>query len=74
MTSAIGKIFGGGSSSPPPAPLPPPPPVAKATQDAPLREQKEKQRATGAEPDEAEADFLGYAAPKKRSAGREILG
>ncbi len=76
MTSAIGDLFGGGDK-----PAPQPAPVASAnstarTEDFALREQSLAQRAAGAGATRTDndADLLGYALPRRHSAGRAILG
>lgn len=82
MTSAIDKILGGGDSKPAPTPEPAKPAgpanpkiEARAT-DFETREASVNQRATnaGATRSDNDADVLGYALPRKRSAGRAILG
>lgn len=79
MTSSIGKIFGGGDRAPDPVP-PPPAPRNEAIEargtDFATRERSLDQRASaaGAQRSDNDADVLGYALPRKRSAGREILG
>lgn len=82
MTSAIDKLFGGGDSKPAPTPEPKkadgpanPKIEARAT-DFETREQVANQRAAnaGATRSDNDADVLGYALPRKRSAGRAILG
>ncbi len=79
MTSAIDKLFGGSDSKPTPEPAKPEPTnpkiEARAT-DFATRERSIDQRASaaGATRGDSDADVLGYALPRKRSAGREILG
>ena len=76
--SFVSSILGGKKSDPAPVLAPTPTPEAKATkvQDVALREQSIGQRAAaaGATRSDNEADLLGYALPKKRTAGRAILG
>ena len=78
MTSAIGKILGGGDSKDAPAPAPAPvdKKVEERAGDFAAREQSlgQKAAAAGAQRSDNDADLLGYTLPKKRSAGREILG
>jgi hypothetical protein len=75
MSKAIGGLFGGGGDKPAPAPVI----AAKAeerTADFALREQSLGQRAAGAGATRTgnDADLLGYTLPRRRSAGRAILG
>lgn len=77
MSSAVGKLFGGGESQPAPAPAAPKAPEVEArAPELAVREQVMGQRAAnaGAVRSGNEADVLGYSLPRKRSAGREILG
>lgn len=80
MSNAIGKILGGSDKSPDPVPPPPPAPKNEAIEargtDFATRERALDQRASaaGAQRSDNDADVLGYALPRKRSAGREILG
>ena len=75
MTKAIGGLFGGGESKPAPTPAPQVKAEAR-TEDFALREQSIGQRAAGAGATRTdnEADLLGYTLPRRRSAGRAILG
>lgn len=75
MTKAIGGLFGGGGSEKP-APAPAPVKEQARTEDFALREQSMGQRAAGAGATRTdnEADLLGYTLPRRRSAGRAILG
>jgi len=75
VTKAVSGLFGGGGDKPPPAPVV----TAKAearTEDFALREQAIGQRAAGAGATRTDndADLLGYTLPRRRSAGRAILG
>lgn len=72
MSSLVSGIFGGGKKEAP-APLPAPEPVRAASTDIATREQASGQRVAGAAAD-TEVDALGNAVPKKKQAGRELLG
>ena len=89
MSSAISQIFGGDESpAPAPAPAPAPEPAKPApaeptnadinarAKDFETRGQVLDQRASaaGATRSDNDADVLGYVLPRKRSAGRAILG
>jgi len=74
MTKVVSGLFGGGGEKPPPPA--PAPKVEARTEAFALREQSLTQRAAaaGATRTDNEADLLGYTLPRKRSAGRAILG
>ena len=80
MSSAINSVFGGGKKEspapvPPPVVAPTPAPAPTPASDFASRERAPGQQAEAAGPaDDGEADVLGYAAPRKRSAGRALLG
>ena len=74
MSSLVSSIFGGGKKAEAAPVVAPAAPAARPA-DAALREQQTKQRVTSADAaEDGEVDSLGYAPPKKRQAGREILG
>lgn len=83
MTGAVRSIFGGSEGAPAqaakaiaPEAGPANPTIEARTGDVALREQSLGQRAAaaGATRSGNDADLLGYALPKKRTASRTILG
>lgn len=79
MSSAINSVFGGGKKEAPapvapPVVAPTPAPAPTPAADFASRERAPGQRADAAADGDVEADVLGYAAPRKRSAGRALLG
>lgn len=82
MGGIVSSIFGGDKKAPEPmpvaaaAPMPEAPAIAARTPEFDVREQAMGQRASaaGAQRSDNDADVLGFALPRKRSAGRAILG